>query len=76
VLGSFLVSLSSQLTTSSLTLYQDLLVCVKVIPQISLFVTPAIALYKVLSFSIVYSIIFVVVPPLGKYKYDNPNTTR
>ena len=75
MLGSFRVSLSSQLTRSSLTLYQDLLVCVKVIRRISLFVTPAIALYQVLLISTVYSIIFAVVPPLEKYKYDNPNTT-
>jgi hypothetical protein len=34
VLGSFLVWLSSQLTMSSLTLYQDLLVCVKLSPNI------------------------------------------
>jgi hypothetical protein len=43
-------------------------------PQIFLFVTPANALYQVLSFSTVYSIIFAKVPPLGKYKHDNPNT--
>jgi hypothetical protein len=35
----------------------------------------AIGFYQVLSFSTVYSIIFAIVPPLGKYKYDNLNTT-
>jgi hypothetical protein len=49
--------------------------CVSSYPRISLFITPAIALYQVSSFSTVYSIILAVVPPLGKYKYDNLNTT-
>jgi hypothetical protein len=47
----------------------------QVIPEYLYLLSPAIALYQVLSFSTVYSIIFVVVPPLAKYKYDNPNTT-
>jgi hypothetical protein len=47
----------------------------QVIPEYLYSLSPAIALYQVLSFSTVYSIIFVIVPPLGKYKYDNPNIT-
>jgi hypothetical protein len=71
VLGSFLVSLSSQLARSSLVLYQDLLVC-QVILEYLYSLSPAIALYQVLSFFNVYSIIFSLVPPLREYKYDNP----
>jgi hypothetical protein len=49
--------------------------CVSSYPRISLFVTPAITLYRILFLSTVYPIIFAVVPLLGKYKYDNLNTT-
>jgi hypothetical protein len=47
----------------------------QVIPEYLYSLSLAIALYQVLYFSTVYSIIFAVVPPLGKCKYDNPNTT-
>jgi hypothetical protein len=35
----------------------------------------SLVLYWVLLLSTIYPIIFAIVLPLGKYKYDNPNTT-
>jgi hypothetical protein len=74
VLGSFLVSLSSQLNILSSLLSRYPSVC-QVISEYLYSLSLTIALYQILVILHRLLNIFAVVPPTGKYKLDNPNTT-